>query len=171
MIEIREEQPADVAAIRLVNEEAFGRPQEADVVEKIRADCADVLSLVALRDGRVVGHILFSPATCEGKDGPVSGMGLAPMAVLPDSQRQGIGSALVRRGLEVLGERACSLVIVLGHPQYYRRFGFKRASLYGLRSQWTGVPDEAFMVRFLDDSYKGRVSGIARYREEFDEAM
>jgi putative acetyltransferase len=171
MIEIREEQPGDLTAIRAVNEQAFDQPAEANVVEKIRASCPDVLSLVALRGGRVVGHILFSPATVEAEGETVEGMGLAPVAVLPACQREGIGSALVRRGLEILAERRCPFVIVLGHPEYYPRFGFERASTYGLRSQWEGVPDEAFMVLFLDHTCKGQASGIARYREEFDEAM
>jgi putative acetyltransferase len=165
------EGPGDWAAIRAVNERAFGRTEEANVVEKIRANCPDILSLVALREGRVVGHVLFSPATIDTDNGPIMGMGLAPMAVPPECQRQGIGSALVRRGLELLGERSCPFVIVLGHPEYYPRFGFERASRYGLKSQWEGVPDEAFMVLFLNESAKKGVSGTARYREEFDEAM
>lgn len=171
MIEIREEQPGDASAVRTVNEQAFRQPEEANIVEKIRADCPNALSLVALCEGRIVGHILFSPATIETEGGLVDGMGLAPIAVLPQFQRQEIGSALVRHGLDLLAEQACPFVIVLGHPDYYPRFGFERASTYGLKSQWDGVPDEAFLVLFLDDSLKPQVRGIARYRSEFDEAM
>jgi putative acetyltransferase len=171
MIGIRPEQADDVVAIRVVNERAFGQPEEANVVERIRVNCSDILSLVALGDGRVVGHILFSPATIEADGELIEGMGLAPMAVLPEYQRQGIGSALVRRGLEILGEQSCPFVIVLGHPEYYPRFGFERASAYGLKSQWEGVPDEAFMVMFLGETWRAKMSGIARYRGEFDEAM
>jgi putative acetyltransferase len=171
MIEIREEQPGDLPAIRVVHERAFDQSAEANIVEKVRANCSDVLSLVALRGGQVVGHILFSPATVEADGETVEGMGLAPMAVLPACQREGIGSALVRRGLEILAERCCPFVIVLGHPEYYPRFGFERACAFGLRSQWEGAPDEAFMAVFLDETWRAKASGIARYREEFDEAM
>ena len=171
MIEIRKEQPGDAAAVRLVNEQAFGRPQEADVVDTLRRTCDGLLSLVAMAEARVVGHILFSPATVEGPDSVVEGMGLAPIAVLPEYQRQGIGSMLVEEGLRVLRASSCPFVIVLGHPEYYPRFGFERASKYGLRSQWEGVPDEAFMILVLDERSLKGASGIARYRDEFDAAM
>jgi len=98
-------------------------------------------------------------------------MGLAPIAVLPKFQNQGIGTELVRKGLEILQEKLCLFVIVLGHPDYYPRFGFERASDYRLKSQWEGVPDEAFMVIFFNDSLKRNISGIAKYRDEFNEAM
>jgi len=169
MIEIREELPEDGPAVRTVNEEAFGQPEEASVVEKIRANCPDVLSLVALDEGEIVGHILFSPATIETDQGLVEGMGLAPMAVQPDHQRQGIGSALVRRGIDLLAGRACPFVIVLGHQEFYPRFGFERACTYDLQSQWEGVPDEAFLILFFDKRLKTQAGGIARYRDEFDE--
>jgi putative acetyltransferase len=171
VIEVKQETPDDLPAVREVNEQAFGQPAEANIVEKLRASCRDLLSLVAVDEGQVVGHILFSPATIQTDRGALRGMGLAPMAVLPGRQRQGIGSALVAGGLEILRHRSCPFVIVLGHPEYYPRFGFERASLYGLKSQWDGVPDEAFMVLFLDASVKENVSGVARYRDEFNEAM
>ena len=94
----------------------------------------------------------------------------APMAVLPDRPRQGIGSRLVRRGLEILRERECPFVVVVGHPEYYPRFGFERASAHGLVSQWEGVPDDAFMALILDSEIMAGVTGIARYRAEFGEA-
>jgi putative acetyltransferase len=185
MIEIRIERAEDAAEVRAINEQAFGQPTEADIVDRLREACPDCLSLVAEEDGRVVGHILFSPATIEtasGADrtsggaseapgGTIEGMGLAPMAVLPDRQRQGVGSTLVRRGLEILRKRRCPFVIVLGHPNYYPRFGFEVASKHGLRSQWDGVPDEAFMVLVMHNDIVGRTSGTARYRAEFNEAV
>ena len=91
------------------------------------------------------------------------------MAVLPDRQREGIGSQLVRRGLDILRGRACPFVVVVGHPEYYPRFGFEPASMHGLASQWEGVPDAAFMVLVLDVRAMAGVSGVAKYREEFDE--
>ena len=171
MINIRQEQPEDFQAIRTLNEEAFGGPEEANIIEKLRSDCPDMLSLVAVCEDRIVGHILFSPAVIETDNGPVEGMGLAPMAVLAEYQNRGIGRKLIESGLDILRERVCPFIIVLGHPDYYPRFGFERASVYGLRCQWQGVPDEAFMVIFFDETLKQGVSGIARYRDEFDEAM
>ena len=171
MTVIREEQPDDVAAIRRVNEEAFGRPEEADVVDTLRRTAEGLLSLVALADDQVVGHILFSPATVEGDGGVVRGMGLAPMAVLPDHQRQGLGTELVRTGLEILRGTPCPFIIVLGHADYYPRFGFERASTCGIRSQWDGVPDNAFMILVLDEAAMRGATGVARYAEAFDEAM
>jgi putative acetyltransferase len=91
------------------------------------------------------------------------------MAVVPDRQRQGIGSQLVRRGLEILRERGCPFVVVVGHPEYYPRFGFERCSVHGLASQWEGVPDAAFMVMILDANAMAGVSGVAKYRDEFNE--
>lgn len=168
MVEIRMEQPGDAAAIRRINEMAFGGPQEASLVEDLRCSCPDTLSLVAVTGEQPVGHILFSPALIETLAGAVEGMALAPLAVLPEHQRRGIGSALVCAGLERLRSRSCPFVIVLGHPEYYPRFGFEPASHCGLLCQWEGVPDEAFMVLVLDLPRMAGVSGIARFREEFD---
>ena len=170
MITIRAESPADAAGIHAVNEQAFGQPMEANLVETLRKTCDTAVSLVAEDDGLIVGHILFTPVVVETGSGPVAGMGLAPMAVLPDRQRQGIGSGLVAAGVEMLRSRQCPFVVVVGHPEYYPRFGFERASRHRLESQWNEVPDEAFMVLVLDPDAMSGVSGVARYRREFDEA-
>jgi putative acetyltransferase len=116
-----------------------------------------------------VGHILFTPVAIEHAGRRVLGMGLAPMAVLPERQRQGLGSELVRRGLEILRERGCPFVVVVGHPEYYPRFGFEPASRHGLVCQWEGVPDPAFMVLILDADAMAGISGVAQYRDEFNE--
>ena len=171
MIIVREERSEDIEAVRMVNETAFGQPAEANIADKLRENCQDRLSLVATQNGAVVGHILFSPARIEEKGKTVQGMGLAPVAVLPSLQRQGIGTHLVLKGMEILKDRGCPFVIVLGYPEYYPRFGFERASLYGIRSQWEGVPDEAFMIRILDHATMKGLAGVARYRDEFDDAM
>jgi putative acetyltransferase len=169
MITIRQEQPQDLNPIRQVNRRAFGQTTEADLVDKLRQNYNELLSLVAVMQNKVVGHILFTPATIESADRTVRGMGLAPMAVLPECQRQGIGSELVRTGIEQLKKRECPFIIVLGHPEYYPRFDFKPASRYGIRCEWE-VPDEAFMILLLNEVEMQSISGVARYVPEFAEA-
>jgi len=171
LITIRPERSEDHAPVRQVNEQAFGQPQEAHVVDKLRAVCDDVLSLVAEWDGQVVGHVLFTPVVFQAGQGVIRGMGLAPLAVTPQHQRQGIGTALVKAGLAILRDSACPAVIVLGHPDYYPRFGFEPASRHGIRSQWEGVPADAFMILIFDPVAMAGACGVARYRDEFDEAM
>ncbi|KUK44169.1 MAG: N-acetyltransferase [Methanothrix sp.] len=173
MIIIREERPEDIEAIRRINEEAFGQPAEAEIVDQLREACENLLSLVAVQGEEVVGHILFSTATIgeEGETYKVEGMGLAPMAVLPRCQGQGIGSLLIHNGIKMLRERGCPFIIVLGYPEYYPRFGFERASRYGIHSEWSEVPDEAFMILILNKTAMVGATGIARYRREFDEAV
>lgn len=170
MISVREEQPGDIQAVREVNNRAFGQPQEADLVDKLRRNCKELLSLVAMSEDQVVGHILFSPATIESEDRTVQGMGLAPMAVLPEYQRQGIGSELVRSGIARLAGIQCPFVIVLGHADYYPRFGFEPASRRGIWSEWE-VPADAFMILTLNESEMRGISGVARYRPEVAEAL
>jgi putative acetyltransferase len=168
VITVRLQQPDDAADVRYVNERAFGQRLEADLVEALQRACAEAVSLVAEDDG-IVGHILFTPVTIERGERPIVGMGLAPMAVLPERQRQGIGTSLVTHGLEFLRQQRCPFVVVVGHPEYYPRFGFARASMHGLSSQWEGIPDPAFMVLVLEAAVMTGVSGVARYRPEFDE--
>ncbi|SDB60573.1 putative acetyltransferase [Desulfonatronum thiosulfatophilum] len=169
MLEIRQEDPQDQNAVQSLNLAAFENGPEAALVDALRSSCKEYLAFVAVEDGAVVGHILFTPVTVDGSD--AAGMGLAPMAVLPSRQRKGIGTQLVRHGLEHLRRSGCPFVIVLGHPEYYPRFGFEQASTYRLVSQWEGVPDEAFMVAVFDDNALPRAGGTARYRNEFDDAM
>ena len=169
MIEIRNEEPTDRDTVRHLNLTAFDNGLEAALVDKLRTSCKGYLAFVAVEDGTVVGHILFTPVTVDGSN--VVGMGLAPMAVLPSHQRKSIGSQLVRHGLEHLRQSGCPFVIVLGHPEYYPRFGFEVASRYRLRCQWEGVPDEAFMVAVLDDDALPKAGGVARYRGEFDDVI
>jgi putative acetyltransferase len=168
MITIRKERPADIRQVRRLNEAAFGQKSEADIVDRLRHNCPDSLSLVAEERHTIVGHILFSPVTIEGPEPPLTAMGLAPMAVLPRRQRQGIGSALVTHGLDILKERPCPCVVVLGHPDYYPRFGFETASAHGLTCPWEDVPDAAFMANILDQELMKNISGVVRYHESFD---
>ena len=168
MAEIRREQAGDLVAIRNVNDRAFGRPNEGSVVEQLRSASEGLLSLVAVAQGQVVGHILFSPVHLEAEDGREwSGKGLAPLAVLPEWQRRGTGSELVCAGLDSLRQTLCPFVVVLGYPAYYTRFGFEPASRRRIRCTWD-VPDEAFMILVLDERSMHGASGLARYRAEWD---
>jgi len=169
MIEIRREGLKDRDAVHRLNMAAFDDGPEATIVDKLRLSCEDYLAFVAVEDDTVVGHILFTRVTVEGSG--VAGMGLAPMAVLPSQQRKGVGSQLIRHGLEHLRRSGCPFVIVLGHPDYYPRFGFELASKYQLFSQWEGIPDEAFMVVVFDRTVLPEAGGIVFYQDEFDYAM
>ncbi|MEJ2721856.1 MAG: N-acetyltransferase, partial [bacterium] len=111
MIVIRKEETDDVDAVRAMTEGAFGQPDEARIIDRLRANCDRILSLVGTQDGRVVGHILFSPVTIDSSGGVIEGMGLGPMAVLPENQREGIGSALVEHGLAILRRNGCPFVV------------------------------------------------------------
>jgi len=166
LIEIRPEIPDDAAAIRHVNQEAFGQIQEAEIVEELRSRGALTISLVAIQSNEIVGHIAFSPVKVELEHSKFDAIALAPMAVLPACQRKGIGSKLVRAGLEECRQIGHELVVVLGHPAYYPRFGFIPASTYGIKSEYD-VPDEAFMALELrQGAFSGR-SGIVKYQPEF----
>lgn len=172
MLAIREERPGDEAAVRAVNGAAFGQATEGAIVDLLRMACNRLLSLVALDGDCVLGHILFSPVDLRGESGKLvaEGMGLAPMAVSPLHQRRGIGSKLVREGLARLRALQVTFVVVLGHPEFYPRFGFERASKFGVRCPWE-VPDEAFMLLPLN-ALPSPVRGCtAYYRKEFDAAV
>ena len=170
-VSIRDEKPADIPAIRKLNALAFGQSQEAEIIDELRKNCKALLSLVAEDDGVIVGHVLFSPVTFDNDIGAPVGMGLAPMAVLPERQGEGLGSALVEAALEKLKEMRCPFIVVLGHADYYPRFGFVPASTFGFRCQWEGVPDENFMTLVLSAEAVKDIQGVLRYRNEFDAAM
>lgn len=156
---IRCENPADYLAIAEVNIQAFEQENEAHLVEQIRRSDHYIpeLALVAELDGAVVGHILLSYIELVGEE-TLQVLALAPLAVRPQLQRQGIGSALVRASLVMADAMGEALVIVLGHPQFYCRFGFKSSSRYGIECPFP-VPADAFMVKQLQyqDRYRGKV--------------
>jgi putative acetyltransferase len=161
---LRNEQPADWPQIRLVNEAAFGRANEADLIDRLRAEGSVLLSLVAETDSRIVGHILFSRMTVESAHSPVAAVSLAPMAVLPDHQGRQIGSQLVHRGLAELRRQGERIVIVLGHKEYYPRFGFSPEKARNLASPF---PPDAFMALELSDGALSGIHGAVRYPSAF----
>jgi putative acetyltransferase len=168
MITIQPEREEDYTAIHEINVLAFGREDEARLVKKIRErpDFIPELSLVAIKKGEVVGHILFSRITIQSKTGSFPALALAPMAVHPKFQNQGIGSKLVRQGLERCRNQGHKIVVVVGHPQYYPRFGFSSARAKGLEAPFP-VPDEVFMVLELGPGALHGSTGMVTYPQEF----
>jgi len=164
-MKIRLELPTDADAVRAVNQAAFEKNTEADLVDLLREQASPIISLVAEDAGSIKGHILFSPVTLLGHPS-LKIMGLAPMAVLPDHQRRGIGSALVRAGLDACRQFGFGAVIVLGHAEYYPRFGFQPASRFGPKCEYD-VPDDVFMA--LERAMAGK-SGTIRYHPAFANA-
>ena len=161
---IRDEQPCDREQVRKVNEAAFGRSDEADLIDRLRVQGVVLLSLVAEFDGQIIGHILFSRMTVETAQGPVAAVSLAPMAVQPDHQGRKIGSQLVGRGLAQLRDRGERIVIVLGHQHYYPRFGFSSEKARHLASPF---PPEAFMALELSVGALTGIHGAVRYPSAF----
>ncbi|WP_079436813.1 GNAT family N-acetyltransferase [Zoogloea sp. LCSB751] len=163
---IRNETPADVAAVREVNLAAFESPAEADLVDALRGHTFPYVSLVADDKGIVAGHILLTPVHLPGHP-RARLMALAPMAVRPEYQRSGVGSALVVEGLRQAREAGAGAVVVLGHPAYYPRFGFVPASRHGIRSAYE-VPDEAYLVVELQPGHLDGLAGTVQYHAAFD---
>ena len=162
---IRPERPADRPdAVYRVNEAAFGQPDEAGLVDRLRERSPGYLGLAAEVGGAVVGPILFTPVTLD--TGTADVRGLAPMAALPERQRSGVGSALVRAGLAACAADGAEAVVVLGHPACYPRFGFRPASAFGLTCAYD-VPDEAFMALELVERSLSDANGVARYPPAF----
>jgi putative acetyltransferase len=161
---VRHEVAADHEAIRQVNQLAFGQDAEARLVDTLRDGGYFRLSLVAELAGQVVGHILFSDLPIVTAAGTVPGLALAPLAVLPEFQNRGIGSALVRKGLETCRDQGHGIVIVVGHPHFYPRFGFSTELAARLESPYAG---EAFMALELVPGALDGVTGWVQYPPPF----
>jgi putative acetyltransferase len=165
VVAVRHEVPGDLDAIRSVNRLAFGQEDEVALVDALRDGGYVRASLVAEVDRRVVGHVLFSDLPIITAAGTVPALALAPMAVVPEFQNLGVGSELVRRGLDVCRERGHAIVVVLGHPRYYPRFGFSHALAARLTSPFPG--GEAFMAGELVPGALAGVSGRIEYPPPF----
>jgi putative acetyltransferase len=161
---VRSEEPSDLAAIRFVNEQAFGRREEADLVDRLRVERVVLASFVAEAQGQLVGHILFSRISIEMAGGSVPAVALAPLAVLPKLQRQGIGNILVSHGLDWLRGGIEEIVLVLGHPEYYARFGFSTQKARFLDSPFDA---KAFMALELKPDTLRNIRGSVRYPDAF----
>jgi putative acetyltransferase len=165
--EIRAEKPGDVPAVREVNRLAFGREDEARLVDDLRSGTHARISLVARREDKTIGHAMFSALSIETKHSSVEALALAPVAVVPEAQGQGIGSALVQEGLRRCVGLGYSIVVVLGEPDYYSRFGFSSTLARKLRSRYSG---EAFMALELAPRALNDVEGDVRYPPPFEDA-
>jgi putative acetyltransferase len=164
--EFRLEKPGDKPAIRDVNGQAFGQPDEADLVDALRAGNAIVLSMVAVADNEIVGHILFTEVTIREPNGSFQALGLGPMAVLPSYQGKAIGSQLLRIALDKCRRLGYEIAVVVGYPEFYSRFGFVSAKPRCLECEFD-VPDEAFMILELQKNALAGRSGLVEYQHEF----
>ena len=150
--------------VHSINEAAFVRPDEADLVDNLRSEGVVLLSLVAELEKRIVGHALFSRMSIETASGSIPAVALAPMAVLPEYQRRGIGGRLVRHGLDLLRQQGARIVIVLGHPDYYPRFGFSPKTAGALESPF---PPEASHGAGVSPGALDGIRGRVRYPAAF----
>jgi putative acetyltransferase len=162
---IRAEEDKDSAAVHAINTAAFETSGEARLAAILREEAQPVISLVAEENDEVVGHILLSPVSLSGH-AHLKVMGLGPMAVLPQLQRKGIGSALVRAGLEQSKQLGFGAVVLVGHPEFYSRFGFRPASRFHITCEFE-VPEEAFMAVELEPGFLADVHGVIKYHPAF----
>ena len=161
---VRPERPEDRAAIRLVNKQAFNRSDEADLVDRLREQGVVLASFVAEIEGQIVGHILFSRMSIETANESLPAAALAPVAVLPRLQSQGIGSELIRHGLDWLRAQGEQIVLVLGHPDYYPRFGFSTGKASLIASPFN---PKSFMALELKPNALEGIRGKVRYPTAF----
>lgn len=164
---IRDEVEADFEAVQSLHLAAFEGDGESRLVIALRSRARPLVSLVVEQDDAVIGHILFSPVTLDAAPS-LQLMGLAPMAVLPEQQRRGVGAALIEAGLERCREIGVGALVVLGHPNYYPKFGFTPSASFGIKSDYD-VPVEAFMLLELQAGYLNGHSGTVRYHDAFNE--
>jgi len=169
VITIRAERPGDEAGVRRVNLAAFETAMEADLVDALRAGARSYVAFVAVDGDEIVGHVAFTPVTVDGAE--VRAMGLAPLAVLPARQGQGIGSRLTRAGLEHLRGDGCSFVVLVGHASYYPRFGFVPASRLALTCPWPDVSDDVWLVAVLDPRALPGSGGDVRFEGAFGDLV
>ncbi|ACK71749.1 GCN5-related N-acetyltransferase [Gloeothece citriformis PCC 7424] len=167
MFSIRPENQDDAQGVRFLLEKTFNRPQEANLVETLRARDMISLSLVAHIDEQIVGYIAFSPVELESNESSLKILGLAPLAILPQYQRQALGSNLVEIGLQQCQALGYEAIVVLGEPTFYHRFGFRPTSLYSLWSSFD-IPSEFFMIKELITGSLGGHSGVILYQPEFN---
>ena len=170
-LHIRPETPSDTKAITKINDLAFGRKNESVLISTLRSNAAfdPRLSLVALKSGELIGHIFLFPIFIQTEQENYPSLSLGPIAVHPEHQNQGVGGRLISQGHEAALKVGYTSVILVGHPWYYPKFGYRMASIWGLTNPW-GIHNEAFMaIELVKGSLEGK-SGLAKYPEEFNNA-
>jgi putative acetyltransferase len=170
LLAILPEIPGDRDSIHYVNQEAFGRNQEADLVDKLRKRGVLTISLVAVQETTIVGHIAFSPVEITAEESSFDALALGPLAVLPVHQNKGIGSQQVVAGLQECLRLGHEIIVLAGHPNYYPRFGFVRAYAKGIECEFE-VPDEAWMIKELKQGALAGRRGKVKFQPEFKDAM
>jgi predicted N-acetyltransferase YhbS len=168
-IKIRQEVNKDYKRVYEITKLAFGQEKESKLIEKVRKgpNFVPELSLVAEKDNEIVGHILFSKMKIVGESEYETLM-LAPLAVIPELQKQGIGGKLIKKGIEKAIELGFDSIIVVGHKDYYPKFGFQKASKWGIKCPFE-VPDGAFMAIELTENALENKAGVVQFPEEFME--
>lgn len=164
---IRDELSSDIENIWEINTDAFGTEDEANIVNALRSSGCTYISLVAETEDKVVGYILFTPVELSGNQNNLKMAGLAPMAVSSQYQNKGIGSKLVKAGLDRCKSLGYDAVVVLGHPNYYPKFGFIPSVKFGIKSEYE-VPDDVFMILELVQGSLKNHKGIIKYHEAFN---
>jgi putative acetyltransferase len=165
-MQIRPFTASDAETVYEVHRRAFdGRTDESRIVQRLHDADEAVVSLVAVEDDRIVGHVLCSPTSAADQGEDIELAGLAPVGVRPERQNEGVGSSLIRHGLAECRDAGVDAVVVLGDPGYYSRFGFGRASEYGLGNEYGA--DEGFMIKPLHEGALDSVGGVVTYRPEF----
>jgi predicted N-acetyltransferase YhbS len=169
MITLRKEQKKDFDSIAMINDMAFGRKAESKLIDALRntAEFIPDLSIVAEVNEKVIGHILFYPISIVDGKKKYTSLALAPMSVLPAFRKKSIGKLLVLYGIQTAKDLGHKSVIVLGHPSYYPKFGFERASKWKIKSAFP-APDEAFLAIELKKGCLDKISGTVVYPEAFD---
>lgn len=163
-MKIRSESKLDIDAVWQLNSQAFPTQAEADLVNALRRR-AECISLVAEVDSQIVGHILFSPVNVNN-GANLTLVGLGPMAVSPELQNSGIGTRLVQRGISDCRDNCIDAIVVLGHPNYYPRFGFQPSVNFGIKSEYD-VPDDVFMIQELTPKSLAKTNGTIKYHDAF----
>ncbi len=164
---IRKEQPEDIEKISKINSEAFETKTEANLVNTLRSSGIQYISLVYEENDEIIGHIFFTPVELEGDNSDIRIMGLGPMAVTPKYQNKDIGSTLAKAGIELCKSEGIDAIVVLGHPNYYPKFGFEPSVKYGIKSEYE-IPDEVFMVLELKNNALIDKQGAIKYNEAFN---
>ena len=164
---IRAEKSADLDGISKINIEAFDTKEEVTIVNALRSSGVTNISLVYEKNNELVGHILFTPVELIGDKSSLKLMGLAPMAVIPKFQNKGVGSSLIKEGIQQCIDNGYDAIIVLGHPDYYPKFGFVPSIKYGIKSEYD-VPDEVFMALELKENILKGKHGIIKYHDAFN---